>query len=313
VTPVIIITFTITVLLSFISARFIHKPSPAAAALVRFDHRRTSDNLPNSVVFDYDATPMDPKEVMIQQSWDETRRETVDPAGKQHTSIYYYPGFFRAKLILDGEIKKQSEVYIPTKGWKAIVERNPLPVYLSPEEYLLDSGRMGINTKTLETKIGSPVFSQQWVGFYDVHEFPGINGDHFVLKTTFRNTSTVEQSLCRNMRIIIMGKENPIIVSMADKGCVSSLNLWTGFTSVSGKDHDLSAFGCDCSQWQQLTCSQEKGTLNIWLNDKLAYTTKGNKSIGDIIGLRIAFEGTGAIKEVALKGAGDALDLLKQP
>jgi hypothetical protein len=256
---------------------------------------------------------MDPKEVQIQQSWDETRRETVDPAGKQHTSIYYYPGFFRAKLIIDGEIKKQSEVYIPTNGWKTIVEKKPLPVYLSPVESAVDSGWMGVNKHTLEEKTGSSVFSDQWVGFFDVREFPGINGDHFFFRTTLRNTSTVEQSLCRNMRVIIMGKENPIVIPLADKGCISSLGLWTGFAPVNGKDHDLSAFGCDCSKWQQLTCTQEKGSLNIWVNDQLAYTVKGNRSIGDIVGLRIAFEGTGDIKEVTLKGNGNALDLLKQP
>ena len=313
VTPLIIITFAVAALLSFISARIIHRPKPSYAAALRFDPHRTSDNLPNSVVFDYDATPLNPKEVMIQQSWDDTRRESVDPNGKQHTSIYYYPGYFRAKLIIDGVIHKQSDVYIPTQGWKAIISREPLPVYLSTAESTLDSGRMGINARTLEIKTGSPVFTSRWVDFLDVHEFPGIDGGHFSLTTTLRNTSTVEQSLCRNMRISIMGTENPIIIPLADKGCISSIGLYTGFSGVSGKNHDLSAFGCDCSQWQQLTCTQEKGTLSIWLNGRQIYTLPGNRSIGGIIGLRIAFEGTGEIKEVVLKGSGDALDLLKTP
>ena len=310
-TPLIIITLAIATLLSFISARIVHKPAKPAA--IRFEHHETSDELPNSVVFDYDATALNPKKVMIQQSWDPSRREKVDPEGKQHTSIYYYPGFFRAKLVVDGEIKRQSDVYIPTKGWKAIVAREPLPVYLSAKETTLDSGRMGIGAATLEAKIGSPVFSNRTVNFFDVHEFPGFNGDHFLFRTTIRNTSTVEQSLCRKMQIFVMGTEDPIVLSFADKGCISGLNLYTGSRAISGKDHDLSAFGCSSGQWQQITCSQENGVFTVALDGKPIYTLQRNKSIGGIIGIRIAFEGTGEIKEVILKGGEKTLDLLKQP
>lgn len=321
-TPLIIITVALGVLLSFIGARIRElilpavPPSPsetAAATLLKFENRRTSDELPNSVVFDYDATPLHPKAVMIQQSWDPKRREKVDPNGKQHTSIYYYPGYFYAKLIVDGEMKKQSEVFVPTKGWKGIVGRSPLPVYLSAAESRVDSGRMGIAATTLEAKTGSPVFSGMWVTFADVHEFPGIAGDHFMLKATVRNTSAVEQCLCRNVQITLLGKESAIIIPLSDKGCISGLGLLTGFTGVSGKDHDLSAFGCDFNNWQQVTCTEEDRVLNIWLNNRLIYTVTAARSIGDIVGLRFAFEGTGAVKEAVLKGSGDPIDLLKHP
>ena len=311
ITPLIIITLAGAALLSFISARIIHRP--ANPATLRFEPRRTSEGLPNSVIFDYDATALHPQKVLIQQSWDPKRREKVDPNGTEHTSIYYYPGYFKAKLIVDGEIKKESDVYIATKGWKAIIERDPLPVYLSTTEMTMDSGRIGIRSKTLEEKTGSPVFSNRLVGFYDVHEFPGISGDHFLLTTTIRNTSTVEQSLCRNMRVVLMGKENPIVIPLTDKGCISGIGLYTGSMSISGKTHDLSAFGCDCSQWQQLTFGQENDVLTIWLNGKLVYSVPRNKSIGDIVGLGISFEGTGEIKQAVLKGSGEPLDLLKQP
>lgn len=310
-TPVIIITFAVAALLSFISARIIRKPS--GNATIRFEPHRTSVALPNSVVFDYDATPLKPEKVVIQQSWDPKRSEQVDPNGNQHTSIYYYPGYFRAKLIVDGEIKQQSDVYISTQGWRAIVSREPLPVYLSTAETTLDSGRLGIRTKTLESKTGSPIFSDRWVGFFDVHEFPGVSGDDFTLKATIRNTSSVEQSLCRKMRITIMGTENPILIPLADKGCISGIALYTGSVGVSGLDHDLSAFGGDVSQWQQVVCSQGNGVLKIWLNGKQVYTMAHNRSIGSIVGLGIAFEGTGEIKEVMLTGSGKTLDLLKEP
>ena len=115
------------------------------------------------------------------------------------------------------------------------------------------------------------------------------------------------------MQIFVMGTEDPIVLSFADKGCISGLNLYTGSRAISGKDHDLSAFGCSSGQWQQITCAQENGVFTVGLDGKPIYTLQRNKSIGGIIGVRIAFEGTGEIKEVILKGRDKTLDLLKQP
>jgi len=92
-------------------------------------------------------------------------------------------------------------VFIPSKGWKGIIQREPLPVYLRPDEVKQDSGYMGISTATLKEKTGSGIFSGVWVDFANVREFPGITGDHFTLETTVRNTSTVEECLCRKVQI----------------------------------------------------------------------------------------------------------------
>jgi hypothetical protein len=309
--PLIIGTLTLAALVSLLSARFVHNTAPAPA--LRFESRSTSDDLPNSVVFDYDATPLHPKDVMIQQNWDMRRREKVDPNGNRHTSIYYYPGYFTAKLVVDGEIRKESEVFITTKGWKGIVGHNPLPVYLSPEESRDDSGHLGITARTLAAKTGSAVFSDTYTTFANVRPFPGLSGDHFSFSTTLRNTSTVEQCLCRNVRITILGKQSAIIIPLSDKGCIASLSVLTGFGAISGKDHDLSAFGCDFNSWQQVICTENDNMLKVTVNGRQALVVPKAQSIGDIVGIRIVFEGTGAIREAVLSGAGTPTDLLSAP
>lgn len=304
-------TLTLAVLVSLLSARFIHNNAPVPA--LRFNSRSTSDDLPNSVVFDYDASPLHPKDVMIQQNWDTRRREKVDPNGSKHTSIYYYPGFFMAKLVVDGEIRKESEVFITTKGWKGIVGHNPLPIYLSPEEAKDDSGRLGITARTLAAKAGATVFSDIYTTFADVRPFPGVSGDHFSFSTMLRNTSTVEQCLCRNVRITILGKQSAIIIPLSDKGCIASLNVLTGFSAISGKDHDLSAFGCDFNYWQRVICTENNNVLKVTINGRQALVVPKAQPIGDIVGIRIVFEGTGAIREAVLSGAGTSTDLLSAP
>ena len=306
-TPVIVGTIALAALVALLSARFVHVTTDLPQ--LRFENRRTSDELPNSVVFDYDATPLQPREVIIQQSWDPHRREKVDPNGKQHTSIYYYPGYFSAKLIVDGEIRRESEVFVTTRGWKGIVGRSPLPVYLSPQEIKCDSG-IGVSAGVLASKTGSTVFSDTWVTFANVRAFPDVSGDHFTLTTSLRNTSTVEQCLCRNVRITLLGKNSVIIIPLSDKGCIAGLQFFPGFTPVNGKDHDLSAFGCDFHDWQRLVCSESDHVLRIMLNGRQVFCIQDTGSIGDIVGLRIVFEGAGMIREAVLQGRGAPIDLL---
>jgi hypothetical protein len=307
-TPLIISAVVVGCLLALLSARLIHPPTKAPP--LRFEGHPTSDDLPNSVVFDYDATPLDPKEVIIQQSWDPQRREKVDPNGKQHTSIYYYPGYFSAKLIVDGTIRRQSEVFVTTKGWKAIVGHNPYPIYLSREETKSDSGRLGVTAATLAEKTGSSVFSGAWVAFADVRPFSDMHGDHFSFSTSLRNTSTVEQCLCRNIRITLLGKNSAIIIPLSDKGCIAGLKFFPGFKPQDGRDHDLSAFGCDFRQWQRLVCTEKERVITITLNGLPVFRAADAVSIGDIVGLNIDFEGTGVIREAVLQGSGAPIDLL---
>ena len=278
---------------------------PASGAPAKFEARKTSDDLPNSVVFDYDASGFGTDSVYIQQSWDASRRERVSAAGKQHTSLYYYPGYFDAKLIVNGQVQKHSPVFIETKGWKGIVATRPVPVYLTAAE-ITAPGSLGIKAATLRRKTGSPVFTNTWVDFLNIRAFDGLDAAHFTMEAVLRNTSTVEQSLCRKIRITVVGKERAIIIPLAAKGCIADLQLLTGDRMISGKDQDLSAFGCDFRTFQRVSCTVENGHLQIFLNGALILNTPQEHTIGDIVGLNLAFEGIGEIKSISLGAGGSA-------
>ena len=272
-------------------------------SVIKFQAIKVSDTLPNSVIFNYDASALKSDSVYIQQSWDPTRRERVNGNGKQHTSIYYNPGYFISKLIVDNKIEKQCIVYIKTKGWKGIIEKLPVPIYLSEKE-IKGRGFMGISDSLFRQKTGSPVFNDTWVKFANVREFKGIDAGNFSFEATLRNSSAIEASVCREVKAIILGKGMAIIIPLADKGCISALNLLTGDTWISGKTYDMSAFGCDFRQFQHLKIAVEKYRLKVYLNNKLIMNTEQKQTIGDVVGLRFEFEGAGEIKDVKLSTPG---------
>jgi hypothetical protein len=102
------------------------------------------------------------------------------------------------------------------------------------------------------------------------------------------------------MILYILGKQNAIIIPLADKGCISDLNIYTSSDWISGKDTDLSAFGCDFSNFQKLKCEVRDMKLSVYLNSKLIFTKPITQTITQIAGICIAFEGSGEIKNVKL-------------
>ncbi len=276
---------------------------PVDLSKVKFEAVKVSDTLPNSVIFNYDASAFNSDSVYIQQSWDPTRRELVSGNGKQHTSIYYNPGYFIAKLVVDNQIKKECVVSIKTNGWKGIIETKPIPIYLSEKE-IKGKGFMGVSDSLFRQKTGTPVFNDTWVKFANVQEYKDIDAGNFVLETILRNSSAVEASVCRKVKVVLLGTTSAIVIPFADKGCISDLALITGDNYISGKDHDMRSFGCDFSQFQHVACKVEKHHLKIYLNNKLIIDTPQKQTLGKIEGIRFEFEGAGEIKSVKLSTPG---------
>ncbi len=278
-------------------------PMQVDLSKIKFEAIKVSDTLPNSVIFNYDASAFHSDSVYIQQSWDPRRRERVDGKGRQHTSIYYHPGYFMAKLIVDNQVKKECVVNIQTRGWKGIIEKDPVPTYLSAQE-CHNAGFMGISPAILQQKTGSPVFNEVWVKFANVHDFSNIDPKNFIFETNLRNTSSVEASICRRVNAVLLLKGSAIILPLCDKGCISNIDMLTGDGFISGKDHDLSGLGCDFSKFQDLKCTVANHRFRVYLNGKSVINVPQKNTLGGIAGIRFEFEGAGQVKDVSLSTPG---------
>jgi hypothetical protein len=216
-----------------------------------------------------------------------------------------------AKLIVADKIVKETPVFIPTKGWKGIAEKQPLPVYFSDQDIKRD-GIIGVGSTQMAKAFNSGEFTGKWVEFSNMREFAGIDADNFVLETRLQNTAKVDESLCRKVRIVVVGTKNPVMLPLATSGCISDLTIFTGDSLIRGKDHDLSAFGCDFSKQQLLRMQIKDRLFTVSLNNKTILTTLQKTSIGQIVGVRVLFEGPGQITAMTLS-SGDSVhyDLMK--
>jgi len=80
-----------------------------------------TSGVPNTVLFTYDVKDVKADSLFIQQSWNPLNKVRIDPTKNHFSSIYYIPGFHRAKLIVNDSIVKTARIHIKTDGWMPIV------------------------------------------------------------------------------------------------------------------------------------------------------------------------------------------------
>jgi hypothetical protein len=297
----IVILSAVLVVILGLSLSISSRPDKIDLSQVHFDFRIVSNELPNSVVFDYSVGKNKVDSLLIQQSWDPQRRELVSSSKNQHTSIYYYPGYFNAKLIADNAILREKDVFIKTDGWIGIIEQIPVPTYLGKEEINLQENSMAIDQSVLAAKLGKTVFNNVWTNFYKIGNFEPISSDNFEFEITLQNTSTKEESVCQQARVSLVTTKSAIVLPLSSRGCTAAISVFDGENYISGKDTDLSMFGCDFSVPQKLSCKMTSRNLTVSLNDKVIFTISHTSDVGDIVGLSIGFEGAGRISDLTLK------------
>ena len=274
-------------------------PRRAKASEYSFSSRPVTREIPNSVVFTYDATASGADSIFIQQSWDSRTLTPVAKDQHEHTSIYYEPGFYTAKLIAGKEIVKEHPLMIPTRGWLGVIANKPVPVYLDSSAFIFkDSMRVAV---TEIKKSNIPMEPQPPViKYFNVGNFDPVAVDDFSFNAEVKNEYREGAAACQLSGIILVTDDGPVVIPLSIKGCVSELTLFCIDHPVSGKNTDLSAFGVDFTNWVRVGCRSSENKIQIHINEKLAYEFALPQKKVHVVGMTYIFQGTGAVKNITL-------------
>ena len=266
---VVVIALSTAAVLAFSGKKALTPYTEAELAKVQFSSEPVTLGLPNSVVFQYNYANLDPDYAAIQQSWNDRLTFEVDPTGTEATGIYYYPGYFRAKLIANGKILKEHDVHIRTKGWMATLGESEVPRYFYSEELVQDgvlrlSDPAHAEIHQLERE-QAPILTYH---YFD-ESFEQIRGDDFIYEARFRNSYHKSNGICQFTELLIHGQNGVILIPFSIPGCISDLSVFAMGNSINGKSNDLSAFGTDLSKWQEVRCEVKGALSRIFLNNEL--------------------------------------------
>lgn len=295
-----VLTLMGILLVVIIASRTERPVPPIVAKDYKFSSKKViTSGLPNSVVFDFDATKSPYDSVAIQQSWDKHLRVNVSKNDHQHTSIYYFPDFYYAKLIVGGKIVKQHELFVESNGWLPVVEKQPVPVYYEKKDAMTD-GKLSLSSEKIKERNIPMQPTPPYVVYTNVKDFGEIYSDDFTFETSVKNNYNEGAAACRSTTIYILCKGTAIWIPLSAKGCVSDLDMYFAGYEVSGKKHDLSAFGVDFEKYVPLKIVSHKGKAQIFIDNKQIYTVDKGIGRAKIIGIVYRFQGTGAVDYVRL-------------
>lgn len=255
-----------------------------------------TEGVPNSVIFSYDAAAAGTDSVFISQSWDISRKVAVP--GQQHTysAIYYNPGFYKANLIIGKQIVKEHELMISSGGWLAMVYKDGgVPLYFKRNE-VLKNNKIEVNEEVL-SKYNVPL--QPFLPalrFYNVRNMGDFRNDNFIFETTLKSDFHQGNAACQRVEVLILCKDETIIIPLCSKGCVGDLSLYAAGTMVESKNANLSKFGCNLDQWVRLRVESKNRHMRFFINDEEAYSLNFFSKPAAIVGLQYRFNGTGAVK-----------------
>ncbi|PSL34693.1 hypothetical protein [Chitinophaga ginsengisoli] len=252
--------------------------------------------VPNSVIFKYDARAAGDDSVFISQSWDISRKFAVPKDKREYSSIYYHPGYFRAKLIVGKHIVKEHDLMISSNGWLAAIDQGEVPVYFNQKEFLkghtaeVDKATMEAYNISLQPTIPS-------LRFYNVQDMGDLRTDNFSFETTVKSNFNQGSAACQRVQILLLCKNDVFIIPLCAKGCVGDLNLYAGGKTMQSNNTDLSKFGRDMSQWVQLKVEAKDKHIRILVDGEEATAFAGEYEPSDIVGVQYRFQGPGAVKD----------------
>lgn len=274
---------------------FQKRAKPLQYGSVTFTSRPVAKGLPNTVLFEYDASDSNADSVFIQQSWNPKLRFRVDKDEHQYAGMYFYPGYFRAKLVLNDSIVKEHDLYINTDGWLGTINRDSIPVYF-PDKQLRRNGAISLTEADL-TEQGIDFEKEvPSTSLHYVQPMGDLSSSNFGFETELKSTFNRFNAVCQRTGIMLLCSRGMHLIQLSAKGCVSELNLSFAGQSVSGKTTDLSGFGVDFTNWVNVRCEVKDKSTKVYVNNKLAYEGHFLGDAGKIVGLRYYFQGPGSVK-----------------
>lgn len=251
--------------------------------------------VPNSVIFSYDASKSPSDSIYIVQTWDISRKTLVPKNGKNHSAIYYYPGFFNTKLIIDSTIVKRQDLQISSDGWLGLIETQGNPIYFTKQEIAATEG-IKIDSTLLVSHDISLMPSSPKARFFNQRDLGDLMDDNFDFETVIRNSNIAADNACHKTEVLIQCKDDIIIIPLGSKGCVGNMAVAFAGIYQTSKFNDLSGFGCDLTQWTKLKVVCRNRHAKIFVNDNLAYELDAPNDPAGIVGVQYRFNGPAEIK-----------------
>lgn len=259
-------------------------------------------SVPHTAVFKLESkVPSDQNEEYEVDFMDEALVSSIE-GKKKITKFFRNPGVVYATLLYHNKPIDTTSAYMQTKGWVAnsgndtsrafpiagLRSLDPKNIYVSPEQ--LDSAGLDTHKPFL-------------VGFSNIKP-SRISGDNFSFSCKVFAEQSRPGTQCVETTIIILGEKHRHLLKLNRQSCVAFSEYKFSEVRVLGSEQFLGALAFNPENGGEVTIKVENKQASVLLNGKKVLTTKYQRSIGKVMGIKILFNGIGKAVSPKLQDLG---------
>jgi hypothetical protein len=200
----------------------------------------------------------------------------------------YYPVLFYKNKPID-----TGYVYLQSKGWIAItsIMYDTTRVYPVLTKDLALRKPIKVSAKEVYSA-GVDTNRTFFVAFSNIKPTT-ISGDNFELSAHLASSENRAGVRCSQVDLFIYGEKDKHMFGIIKPECVAWAHYQFSENIKAGEKHDLRALGHDLTNGADVKLRIENKHVKLFINSKEAFKTQYNKSIGKIMGIKIAIAGIG--------------------
>ena len=177
-------------------------------------------------------------------SWNPLERTPIQSDRNFLTATYYYPGLHRSKLLCNGMIACQRNVYITAPDWVVLYRYTPtdvLPHYI-PLQEVLGEGCLSVTPDILVAQ-GAQIDNEVYTSFIYSNSKLETDADAMYLEASFRNIPLNYATVCGESWLYIYADSGDVAIPLVNKGCEGNVSILFSERFIDGKTELLSGFG----------------------------------------------------------------------
>lgn len=294
---IVLVSFAVILLSGFFIWK-IFKPIglPAKIRLVR-----TEGHLPATASFELQLPESD--DSLFVNFGDKSPLVYVVPGETKAAHIYYFPGLFTVSIQTRRQPITSTVTYVRSDSWIGLAFHNQpdipnqffeFPAYKTGTDSLFKVDnhqffKMGLDTTGL--------ILTRLCNFTPVAH----SSDDFIFEAIFQNSLVDKSIYCRGTQFQVSGSNSMIRFKFVNPGCSLRVINYISEQTFKGSTDDLSQFVVDLRNWNTVKLINHHKHLSLYINGKKIFSGDYKRSLGELRGIFLEFEGAGLVKKCELK------------
>lgn len=265
-----------------------------------FSCKHATDYLPFTTSFTYNYSGID--DSVFCDFGKENEEGFLPPENSEINVFYKNAGIKHVHFYTRSRILDSLKVIVYSNDWQAGYFPNNKPeefIAFHDQQFYRQADCFYAPVEKLKEE-GADSKGNDWTAYKYFSPF-NKSLDSLTMETRVLNNASTGSYLCYDIEIIMIGDSGLVDFTFTQLECSRFAKLQFSEEQMNGEFDDLNAMSVDLSDWLTIKVVTKNKNFNLYLADKLIFTGKYKKNMGNLLGVTYSFFGTGKIDYLKLK------------